>query len=143
MSTECHTNLVRFTTTLARRLGVSRRTINRWLKHPRAPKKVNGRWDVWVWLEFLQTEGLYGTRLIDGCRVALSVAGLIYERLPERVPRTTERVLLEVIEHLLPYDRTARCAFQASAPSTGSQAAEMPRPMRLEDINPWRLPVGR
>jgi hypothetical protein len=84
-----------------------------------------------------------GTRLIDGSRVALNVAGLINERLPERVPRTTERVLLEVIEHLLPYDRTARCAFQASVPSTGSQAAEMPRPMRIEDINPWSLPATR
>jgi len=84
MNTDCPTNLVRFTTTLARRLGVSRRTINRWLKHPRAPKKVNGRWSVWAWLDFLQTEGLYGTRLLDRSWVAINVAGLINERLPER-----------------------------------------------------------
>jgi hypothetical protein len=52
-------------------------------------------------------------------------------------------ILLEVIENLLTHDRNVRCAFQASAPSTESQAVERPRPMRIEDINPWSLPGTR
>ena len=142
MKPDCSPNLVRFATTLARRLGVNRRTINRWLKLPGAPTRINGRWDVWDWIEFLDAQGLYSRRL-DRCCVALNVAALINERLPERVSHTTERMLLEVIEHLLPHDRNVRCAFQASAPSTESQAVERPRPMRIEDINPWSLPGTR
>ena len=142
MKPDCSPNLVRFATTLARRLGVNRRTINRWLKLPGAPTRINGRWDVWDWIEFLDAQGLYSRRL-DRCCVALNVAALINERLPERVSQTTERMLLEVIENLLPHDRSVRCAFQASAPSTESQAVERPRPMRIEDINPWSLPGTR
>ena len=142
MKPDCSPNLVRFATTLARRLGVNRRTINRWLKLPGAPARINGRWDVWDWIEFLDAQGLYSRRL-DRCCVALNVAALINERLPERVSQTTERMLLEVIEHLLPHDRNVRCAFQASAPSTESHAVERPRSMRIEDINPWSLPGTR
>ena len=142
MKPDCSPNLVRFATTLARRLGVNRRTINRWLKIPGAPTRINGRWDVWDWIEFLDAQGLYSRRL-DRCCVALNVAALINERLPERVSQTTERMLLEVIENILPHDRNVRCAFQASAPSTESQAVERPRPMRIEDINPWSLPGTR
>ena len=142
MKPDCSPNLVRFATTLARRLGVNRRTINRWLKLPGALTRINGRWDVWDWIEFLDAQGLYSRRL-DRCCVALNVAALINERLPERVSHTTERMLLEVIENILPHDRNVRCAFQASAPSTESHAVERPRPMRIEDINPWSLPGTR
>jgi hypothetical protein len=142
MEVNCRSHLVRFTTTLALRLGVTRRTINRWLKLPGAPKKVDGLWDVWEWIEFLSAQWFYSGDL-DRCCVALKVAGLINDRLPERVTRTTERVLLEVIENLLPYDRKTRREFHSSAPNTGSQAGERPRAMRIEEINPWNLPATR
>ena len=131
MKPDCSPNLVRFATTLARRLGVNRRTINRWLKIPGAPTRINGRWDVWDWIEFLDAQGLYSRRL-DRCCVALNVAALINERLPERVSQTTERMLLEVIENLLPHDRKAPCAArlrprrlhaEASGDSKGSATA--------------------
>jgi hypothetical protein len=142
METANLSNLVRFANALAGRLGVTRRTINRWLKLPGAPKKVNGRWNVWDWIEFVDAQGL-NAGLLDRCSVAIKVAGLINERLPERVSRTTECVLLEVIETLLPYDRKLACAFHASAPSTESQAAESPRAPCIEEINPWSLPSTR
>jgi len=136
------TRLVRYTTTLAWRLGVTRRTINRWMKLPGAPQKINGRWDVWDWIDFITAQGLYSGQM-DRCCVALNVAGLINDRLPERVTRLTERILMELIEHLLPYDRNTRREFHSSALNTGSQAAERPRAMRIEEINPWNLQATR
>lgn len=123
MKPDCSPNLVRFATTLARRLGVNRRTINRWLKIPGAPTRINGRWDVWDWIEFLDAQGLYSRRL-DRCCVALNVAALINERLPERVSQTTERILLEAI--------STSCL--TTAMSAARSRHQPPAPNRM----PWR-----
>jgi hypothetical protein len=80
---------------------------------------------------------------MDRCCVALNVAGLINDKLPERVTHTTERVLLEVIENFLPYDLKTLREFHSSAPNTGSQAGERPRAIRIEEINPWNLTATR
>jgi hypothetical protein len=43
----------------------------------------------------------------------------------------------------LPYERNLACAFQASAPSTESQAAESSKAVCIEEITPWSLPSTR
>jgi len=104
----------RNTAALARRLAVSRQSIHSWIRNPDAPKRINGRWYVPSWFDFMRTHKLNPDRELDQSEVIAEVSSVLRNRLPTRVQRRKVQQLLAFIVPLLP------AFFERSTSSTSS-----------------------
>lgn len=90
---------VRTTSALARRLRVTRRSINNWRHDPDAPRRTAaGLWHIPSWVEYLHKHRLAQSTWFDRTQAAAEIYNLAQVLLPGRMRRRELQNLLAAVE---------------------------------------------
>jgi hypothetical protein len=92
------TDLVKYTSSLAHELGVTRQTVHTWRRRPDAPKRTGGYWSVREWQEYVKACGLANAQTVDRTTVITEICTSILNNLPPRLSRHRLQQLLARVE---------------------------------------------
>jgi len=94
-------DLVKYTTTLADALGVSRQAVHTWQRRPDSPRRFGGCWSVRAWQNYMKAYDLAVAQKVDRATAVTEVCTVVMNNLPPRLPRRRLMRLLERIETAL------------------------------------------
>jgi hypothetical protein len=95
------TDLIKYTSSLAQELGVTRQTVHAWRRRADAPKRTGGYWSVREWQEYMRTHGLASAQTVDRTTVITEICTSILNNLPPRLSRHRLQQLLSRVETAL------------------------------------------
>lgn len=94
-------DLVKYTSSLALELGVTRQTVHAWRRRPDAPKRTGGYWSVREWQEYVNASGLASKQKLDRTTVISEICTSVLSKLPPRLSRHRLQQLLARVETAL------------------------------------------
>ncbi len=127
---------IRTTRELARRLGVTRRTVGKWQQNPDAPKRDGRWWHFPSWIEYISSHRLGRFTLIERSEAASEVADLLRNRLPARVPKALVHKLADLLEALLLGMFGSPSDCEADHPLKGDDPEGGEHPQNTEPLSP-------
>jgi hypothetical protein len=95
------TDLIKYTSSLAHELGVTRQTVHAWRRRPDAPKRTGGYWSVREWQEYVNASGLASKQKLDRTTVISEICTSVLSKLPPRLSRRRLQQLLARVETAL------------------------------------------
>ncbi len=93
---------VRFITSLAKRLHVSRQSINYWRRRPDAPQKQADGWDVLAWQDYMRRHNLHQNSMLPASEAASELAEALRSRLPAQIRRDELRRFCKFMLPVIP-----------------------------------------
>lgn len=93
---------VRFITSLAQRLHVSRQSINHWRRRPDAPHKQADGWDVLAWQDYMRRHKLNQNSMLPSSEAISELTEALRSRLPVEIRRDELRRFLNFVLPVIP-----------------------------------------